>query len=201
MDQAHHAEWKGNSGKATESGFRAWFWFLGQQSGKHRLRCHFFVRKGDPRERDGGREERAQEGWGAGPECALGAGHGLVTDTNGWSVSQDCPLRSCINSSFSAQSFRGEGEENVSTGSHQASGHSQGVNCWEFLNVCGWMQRLIALMSTEAPKARSVGPEARGCWVVRGQSWPGSRQKWRSQQHNGLVANGPKISESVQSGT
>lgn len=150
MDRAHHAEQKGNSGKATESGFP---WEAEQESG--RLRGHFSVRKGDPREQDGGKEERVQEGRGASRECALGAGHGLVTNLTGWSISQDCPLRSRINNSFSARSFRGEEEENVSTGSHELRVTHRAL-------TAEWMLRLIALMSREAPKARSVGPEARG---------------------------------------
>lgn len=165
-------EWKGNSGKATESGFQAWFWFLGKQSRKQRLRCHFFVRKGDLREQDGGKEERVQEGQGASPECALGAGHGLVTNVTGWSVSQDCPLRSCINEFLSSVvQRRRRGRECV----HRLPSSFGSLTGCSLLGLpgCAWVDAASHCPNVKgSPKGKTCGargqrPEAAGLCVGR----------------------------------
>lgn len=63
----NHVEWK----RSSSLEFRAWCGLLGKQNRKQRLRCHFFVREGDPREQKGGKEEHGQEGWGPAPECTM----------------------------------------------------------------------------------------------------------------------------------
>lgn len=61
----------------------------------------------------------------------------------------------------------------------------------------------LRVSGCSAPKVRSVGPEARGprlpgcAW----RTWPGSTQKWWSQQRQGLGADSPEVTKRVQSGT
>lgn len=72
-------EWK----RSTSLEFRAWFGLLGKHSRKQRLRCHFFVREGNPREQEGGKEECGQEGQEASSRVRDGAEHSLATNVAG----------------------------------------------------------------------------------------------------------------------
>lgn len=123
--------------------------------------CHSFVRERRA-QGAGGRERGA---WLARQE-GKPVGHSLVANVTGCSVSQHHPLRSCINNYFSVQSLRGEREKNLSTGQHPPSFTSRVL-----LAGTSWVDAVShTLRCREAPKARSVQPEAKGCGVMHGEA-------------------------------
>lgn len=133
-------------------------------------------------------------------QSGSGDGHGLATHGADCSASRGHSLRRCATNCFSAQSFRG-GEKNLSTGSHPMLVHLWGVNCPNLLVAHGGCRSHSFMPRKPQRQECTAWPETRGCWAVHGQSWSKSTQRWWFQQCLGLVANGPKMSEMVQSST